>query len=362
MRQKTLLFTILALSSFANLLGQVAQDTTSVSKGDSLVVKALGAPRALGTSRAAGADFNKFSKNDILLSEDREADPIRKSVFYSNAKIYVAQNTNMAPGSTTTPDAAMYVGGTMKYDNAAETYQAGETVLTGDFVSVKNASNTAQGTVVDLFRKENEVLPSGVVRFAGRSRQHIVREDLDNKTTLANDLTNSLKVGDAGEYVIDFPTIKVDKGQFTSFANARDTIARVYGGDVSQLLEKDLLIVNSNVAMSVENLDISNGNRFSVDVNSFGLERAAIENKSYSAITNKADFYKINPAYVNVKKITGADGHTELNMRLYDYQASKSSDKYNQDIYLDDDSDIAQTNRLQGLNVPGSTNQTAATF
>ena len=358
MRPKTLTFIILAFFSFVNLFGQQAQDTTDVTKVDSLMLKS----KAAGAPRAAGAVFNKFDKKDVLLSADREADPVRKSVFYSNAKIYVAENTNKAPGSTTTPDAAMYVEGTMKYDNQAEIHQAGETVLTGDFVSVKNEGVTTSGTVTELFKKENGTLPKGVVRFTGRSRQHIVRESLDDKKTLANDLTNSLKVGADGKYVLEFPTIIVDKGQFSTLSAASDTIRLAYGGDVSQLLNKDLLVVNSNVAMSVEDLDISNGNRFSVDVNSFGLERAAIENAEYANITAKEDFYKINPAYVNIKKITGVDGHTEVNMRLYDYEVAKAGDKYNQDIYLDDDAYIAQTNRLQGLNIPGSTEKRAATF
>lgn len=69
----------------------------------------------------------------------------------------------------------------MKYDNQAEIHQAGETVLTGDFVSVKNEGITTSGTVTELFKKENGTLPKGVVRFTGRSRQHIVRESLDDK-------------------------------------------------------------------------------------------------------------------------------------------------------------------------------------
>lgn len=357
MRLKTLSFIILALFSFANLFGQQAQDTLAVAKVDTLSARAAIAPRA------AGAQFNKFDKNAILLSAEREADPKRKSVFYSNAKIYVAENTNMALGSTTIPDAVMYVEGTMKYDNQAEIHQAGETVLTGDFVSVKNAASTA-GTVTELFKKENGTLPKGIVRFAGRSRQHIVREDLDSKMTLSNNPSNSLKVGAKGEYVLQFPTIKVDKGQFISLQAAKDIIAKpLYGGDVSQLLNNDLLVVNSNVAMSVDNLDISNGNRFSVDVNSLGLEKTAIENITYADV-DKADFYKINPAYVNVKKITGDDGHTEVNMRLYDYDAGRVENDYKTDEFLDNDNNIKLTNRLSDLNISeGSTSGiTAATF
>ncbi len=347
MRRKFLfLSTILACSTFVSAFGQKTLNENALpsTKTDTLSIKA----KASATTR--GADPMKmgasFQVEDIKPSADREVENY-KSIFYSNAKMYVAENA----------DASMYVEGTMKYDNEAQVKQVGQTVLTGDFVSLKDKRNTDRGDVVSLFDDSDADAKKGYVNFFGEGRrQYIIREDANGNPLgsslglIDGGLDNLLKVGTEYEYVIKFPNIRVDKNPKaatgTEFAwSVQNLKAKIDAG--YDIEKENLLVVGSNVAMSVNRLDLTNDNRFSVDVVSQGLEKRA-QGILPSSI-NELDYYRINPAYVKIGEMS-EKGYNEVNMKLYEYIEAEVAGDLSQPLKHDDL--VVETNMKSGLTIP----------
>lgn len=260
--------------------------------------------------------------------------------------MYVAENS----------DASMYVQGTMKYDNQAQVKQVGETILTGDFVSLKNSDSIpTRGAVLGLFDDSDADAKKGYVNFLGEGRrQYIIREDAEGNPLASSvglvdkGLDNKLKVGDNEEFVIKFPNIKVDKNPKVAAGNE---FAWTVQGlkdkmDAGYDIEKEnLLVVGSNVAMSVNYLDLTNDNRFSIDVVSQGLEKSA---QKAPGTINELDYYRINPAYVKIGGIS-PKGYNEVNMKLYKYDAGPAGDLESPMIH---GTSVKETNMVSGLTIP----------
>lgn len=314
MRLKSLLLLIFLTQIFcAAVFGQSSTEktvATKVEKKDSIQAKA-----SRGIAPA-------FAASDITPLTGREDNPVlldkmdsRKSIFYSNAQMYVAQNTK----DDSSKDASIFIQGTAKFDNAAEILQIGESALTGDFVSLKDDANkTDLGDVKPLF-VVNADTKDGLIKFVGKkNKQYIVREDLTGKR-----LPNQKKVGETTglEYVMDFPQLKVEK-------DGLSTVQAIKGEAGYDVEKMGFVSVSSNVAMSVGKLDMTGGNRFSIDVVSEGLEKDAL-----AQAATKADYYKLNSAFVDIKTLVdgnGVDnGHSEVNLKMYDATNATSIEKTN---------------------------------
>lgn len=364
MRFKSLLLFIvlvqfLGVSAFGKTLEDKVPSKTEADRTDSIQTRSAQpqAPAAL-----AG--------KSVKPSEDREdlpASPMafhsRKSIFYSNAEMYVAKNKKKDSTGSEIQDASIYIEGTAKFDNAATIFQEGETALSGDFVSLKdNANKATVGRVVPLFTLTDS--QDGVVRFMGKwNVQHIVRENLAGEPLYNNPLDNKIKVGDGSlngaEFVMRFPTIKIDKDSLTTVADYVKAIrdGRKVGQNTLAHYQPEkmgFVSVGTNVAMQVNKLDMTGGNRFSVDAISYGLEKEAAGEANISPV----DYYRVHTAYVDINNIAsvGDDaGHSEVNMQLYDASSKARIAATNEyKVKLADQTD-KQATYLRGFTSPFNT-------
>lgn len=278
----------------------------------------------------------------------RENNPIleskmdsRKSVFYSNAKIYVAKNEKDDGSGNVVNDASLFIQGSAIYDNASQNFQEGETSLTGDIVSWKNQLRD-QGAVELLFKQDP--LAKGLIRFVGEwNAQYIVSENSAGQLlhvyvhggNPSYIFDNTYKVGN---YVLNFPNIKVEKeGMLAITSLPPDLPADASIGrplpvayDVTKM---GFVSVWPTVAMSVDELDLTGGNRFSNEVRSAGIDLYALRYKDFNETTSSSEYYRLISPYVDVKSMKeeniagpngaiAAAGHSEVNLRMYDYNAS----------------------------------------
>lgn len=360
MRLKSLLL-LFILTQFlcVAVFGKSSEDkvTPQVELKDSIQAKNA---RAVAPASVASAAAQPSTGRDNAGLADGMSS--RKSIFYSNAKIYVADNKKDDGAGGKVDDASIFILGTAKFDNAAQLKLVGEASLTGDFVSVKDNANIAtRGKVASLFDHPDDI--SGVVRFSGKwNTQHIVREKLTGERMPNNPLDNTLKIGGGDpsntgwEYILYFPTIKVAKDNLTTVQQYKDAITQGAAGNPSLKYDVEkmgFVSVNSNVAMSINKLDMRNGNRFSIDAVSYGLEKkdAGVADADIA----KIDYYRLQSAYVDVRKLI-ADGdnagYSEVNLKMYDASSDKRIEETNEYEVKLGSGDKLQASFLRGFTSP----------
>lgn len=249
------------------------------------------------------------STRDRVGNELQEGMDDKSNIFYSDAPMYVAPHEDAK-------EPTMFILGSAEFSNGAQIKQKGVTALTGDFLSSKYAidENTE---VKKLFL---DPTADGVIRFMGQwNKQEIKRVPF----SATHEVPKANAKLDHENYVLNFPKIEVQKEGFKTVGELDGLIlsntAKPY--DPRRM---GLVSVKTNASISAKELDITGGNRFSVDVYSNGLDEYG-EIVSGDAAVTASNYYKVNSGYANLEKITGQGdsnaypGHSEVNMVLYKY-------------------------------------------
>lgn len=242
--------------------------------------------------------------NDLEEGMDAE-----EGIFYSNAKMYVAGHNE----SGKEDEASMFIQGTAEFGNSAVIDQRGITSLTGHFVSSKNKAGEAElGGIVKLFN--NPISEMGIIRFLGQwNKQEIKRVDYKSINGVITPVTSDEKLDEAA-YLINFPRLQVRKENINKLSDIPTAPSST--GDLYDPKEMGYVSVATNVAIQVQELDITNGNRFSVDV------KAAAKDGADNSATS---WYKLNSGYADIVALTPETdasrnpGHSEVYLDLYKY-------------------------------------------
>lgn len=290
----------------------------------------------------------------------------RAEVFYSQAPMYFGLG-NGTPG-----DAVCYIEGSVFVNimDGAKINQQGVTELTGDFIVVEPRLDEVYTTpggvatpppsskylfVLDGVTGDNTFTPpatpsiykgvgfsgsstaspspsQGTIRFTGLwNVQRIEREDSNGNPIIFNLWDNDpMKF----RTIANFPTIEVRKDGYepltgiTAIPGGNEyTDQKLINGDPAHFMhtydpfKMGYVSVGTNMAMAVNNLDLTDGQRFSVDAISSGLESKAVADAIGGhtiQVPTSMDYYKVNYGFVDVASLTG-NGYSEVNMRLYDY-------------------------------------------
>lgn len=249
----------------------------------------------------------------------------KEAIFYSNGDIYVSTQTEAGKEN----ESSMLIMGSAEFANMAQIYQKGITSLTGDFLSSKNvapAAVTAIGALKPLFIDSEE--SGGTVRFIGKNnKQEIKRVGYRYKD--GNNATQVATIGSddkltSTSYTINFPRLEVRKENFNTIGELDTYIANNAGYNVNEM---GYVSVATNAAVKVEELDIVNGNRFSVDAKTAARE-LGLQSSTKPNATDAANWYKLHIGYADIRNMVGdanaLPGHSEVALDLYDYDASKN--------------------------------------
>lgn len=325
-------------------------------KGQENVTATQGASTRIGNDRATSV---------LVDQKDSKA-----AIFYSAAEMYVAPNTE---ADKTT----MLVLGTTKYADTAKIVQKGITEMTGDFVLVKDPAIPYDSKFKYLFADDVNNPGLGTVKFIGKwNKQSIARETLDGLRAIDDYDTKVNRIA-------NFPYLKVVKEGIVPVLEGGKAVLKkpelqtteVLAGHAIPEYDYDnmgVVVADPSIAMSVEKLDFTEGNRFSIDVESEGIYK----NESVSSTLDNTDgakaarFYALNSAYVDIKELVTVassqdvqfEGHSEVNMKLYKYSATDPSDPSQITDNAQEDVLVKNTNTFQVTNVQINGGWDAGTF
>ncbi len=248
----------------------------------------------------------------------------KDAIFFSNGDMYVAGQD----GAGKEHEASMLIVGSAEFGNEAQIYQKGITSLTGDFLSSKSSealSKPESGELKQLFVDSDN--SKGTIRFVGENnKQEIKRVGYrfkDAGVIKFSGVSSDEKLK-SPLYVLNFPRIEVRKEEVNTMADVDSYIAKYPGYDVKKV---GYVSVATNAAVKVGELDIVNGNRFSVDAKTAARELEQSSGNKPNAI-DAANWYRLHIGYADIRKMTGEDnllpGHSEVDLDLYDYDDAKN--------------------------------------
>lgn len=324
-----------------------------------------------GTVSSIGA----FEDRNVYYFKDRR--DAKSDIFFSDAPMYVEKNKDEAGQDKV----SMLVLGTMFFADNATITQVGETSLTGDFVSVKEAGTDTEKLFVETL--DNNDVHTGTINFIGKWNKQVIKREVYGQKN--HELVNAAynvpadKLKAAPNMLLNFPKIKVNKEGIKTLADIQ-TITQKPALDeltVSSLDELPFydfanmgyVAAAPNVSMSVKELDITGGNRFSAEMITEGLYQNSQAKGGISATDTDADkadaakFYQLNSAYVDIDKLIdgdGLDGYSEVGMRLYNYSLRSDLSPID-DVYgalegskKEEDTEVQRTNSyMVQVDIPG---------
>lgn len=270
----------------------------------------------------------------------------RASVLRSNGPMYIAE-TDGSGDSTT-----MAVFGTAYFDmrdTITKMGQAGNIDLYGDFIAIDTIVNTTANhalyqtgdkVVGNTFNPEGnkavaDYANQGLITFKGSwNVQRIDVETEDGLPILNNEASRSFNS------ILNLPRVKVSKEAIAGLSGVSSHIVDTDTLKAYDPYRMGFVSVGSNAAVSINELDLTGGNRLSVDAISSGLEAVAVANASGTTTTASADqYYKVNFGYLDINsqvKPSGTvkDGFGELNMRLYSFDPTNEDNTQGDDTFL----------------------------
>lgn len=231
--------------------------------------------------------------------------------------------------------------------NTKMTQRKGDINLTGDLVVIETGGATAttstnylysipEGTTKpETFNPEgygSSYTNTGSINFVGKWNVQRIQKEDDNGNPILNDKTRF-------NTILNLPTVKVSKEGVAGLYNGANAVA-------ANTAEYDpykmgFVSVATNVAVSINTLDLTGGNRLSVDAISSGLESVAVKNAiagNTTATATSDEYYKVNYGYLDIANQLGTNnadgGYGELNMRLYSFDPGKGPNDSQNDPLL----------------------------
>ncbi|MBK5720038.1 T9SS type A sorting domain-containing protein [Dysgonomonas sp. Marseille-P4677] len=275
-------------------------------------------------------------------------------IFYSKGKMYVKyKDATQAgePQSTT-----LYIDGSAKFVTGASIKQKGRTELTGDFVNGKDPKDYAND-VPQLFVKDAVGANEGVIAFVGKPY-----EDASNVKwatlqriygVLDDDPSGNGRLYQKKMNWIDFPTISVEKGDWTLVEADATSKGKNDWRNVG------LVVVDTSAAIAVDYIKADNKNRFAVNA-SYEANVPRI-NSGFAAIKDVHPSMKLAADGGSATDLTALARYSQVNLNLYKYEkgvvddgAFESDDLTDPNSKVTDEATFGKTLRTEGsANIAG---------
>lgn len=240
-------------------------------------------------------------------------------IFYSKGKMYVKYKDGVTAGESVST--TLYIDGSAKFVTGASIKQKGRTELTGDFVNGKDPKDYATD-VPNLFVKDAVAANEGVIAFIGKPYEdasNIKRATVQRiYGVLDNDPTGNGRLYQKKINWIDFPTISVEKGDWTLVE------AEVNSKGQNNWAKTGFVVVDTSAAVAVDYIKTDNKNRFAVNA-SYEASGPRI-NSGFAAIKDVHPSMKLVSDGGTATNLTALSRYSQVNLDLYKYEAGVEDD------------------------------------
>lgn len=241
-------------------------------------------------------------------------------IFYSKGKMYVKYKDGTPVGEPTST--TLYIDGSAKFVTGASIKQKGRTELTGDFINGKDPKDYATDDAPNLFVKDAVSANEGVFAFIGKP--YIDASNVKWATiqriygVLDNDPSGNGRLYQKKINWIDFPTISVEKGDWTSVEAEANSKGK------NDWTKTGLVVVDTSAAVAIDYIKADNKNRFAVNA-SYEASSPRI-NSGFAAIKDVHPSMKLAANGGTATDLTALARYSQVNLDLYKYEVGVQDD------------------------------------